>query len=122
MRTVLVVASVLAVVVAVGSIVATLVTQPAALGLRLVASVLLIDQATLAFLFLRLPVDLRGIRLALRAGSAFAIAAGVAILILCAQPHAGPAEIAMPAVGVLLVAHGALTLRALQGPPRAESA
>lgn len=122
MRTALVLVSVLAIVVAVVSAVVSLATRPALLGLRLVASVLLLDQATLAFLFLRLPVDLRGIRLALRAGSALAIAAGAAVLVACALPHSGPVEIAMPAVGILMVVHGAMTLIALRPSSRTGTA
>lgn len=122
MRSFLVVASVVAALVAVAAIVLTLATQPALLGLRLVASVLLMDQATLALLSLKLPVDVRGIRLALRAGSALAILAGAAVLVACALPHAGPPEIVMPVVGIAMVLHGGLTLRWLQRVSRPETA
>jgi hypothetical protein len=36
------------------------------------------------------------------------------VLVACAMPHSGRVEIAMPAVGIAMIVHGAITLIALR--------
>lgn len=122
MRTPLLILSAVAYGIGVAAIVVSWMTDASHLGLRLVASVLLLDQATLAFLYIQLPAEIRGIRMALQAGSALAIVAGIAVLVASALPHSGPVEIAMPAVGVMLFAHGAVALRYRRDDSAAETA
>jgi uncharacterized protein YhhL (DUF1145 family) len=95
------------------AIVLTLATPPPNVGFRIVAAVLLIDQATLALLTTRLPVDVRPLMMALRIGAALVLAAGTLILVWCALPHSGPPEFAMGVVAMAMIAHGLLTFRYL---------
>ena len=91
------------------------------LAFRIVACVLLIDQAALTLLAARLPIAIRSVSIALRIGSVLAIAAGALLLVWSAFPHEGPPEIAMPAVGIAMIAHAALTLRYLGTVARSET-
>lgn len=111
MRSFLTVLSFVAILVGVAAAIVSWLTRAPHLGFRIVASVLLMDQAAMTLLYLRLPVEMRPIRVALRIGAAFAIAAGALVLVWSALPHPDRTEIAMPAVGGLMIAHGALTLR-----------
>ena len=122
MRSLLTTLSFVAIVAGIAAAIVSWLTRAPHLGFRIIASVLLIDQATMALLYLRLPVDMRPIRIALRIGAGFAIAAGALILVWSALPREGPAEIAMPAVGILMIVHGALTLRWLASARAPESA
>jgi hypothetical protein len=117
MRSLLAALSLLAAAGGIAAFVLTLRSEPPAIGLRLVSCVILMDQASLTFLYLRLPAAARGIRLGLTAACALGIAMGAILLVVCSLPHAGPMEIAMPAVGVAMIAHGAITLRYLQSAP-----
>src|ERR1044071_6851818 len=87
MRSLVTVASLLAALAAVLSLGITLTTHPPYLGLRLAASVILLDQATLALLSIRLAALMRGLRPALLAASSLALVAGIGVLVACALPH-----------------------------------
>jgi len=113
--------SALAAAVAAAAIAWTVFAHPANMALRIVACVLLIDQATLTLLYMRLPVEVRPLAIALRIGAVLVMAAGALVMVWCSMAHAGPAEIAMPLVAVLMITHGAFTLRALGTAPRGES-
>lgn len=121
MRPVLTVLSLVAAVAGIAAIAVSFATHPPYLAFRIVASVLLIDQASMTLLYLRLPVDIRPLRMALRVGAALAMAAGALLLVWCSLPRDGAVESVMAAVGVLLLAHGALTLRALATTRPAET-
>ncbi|HEV8129295.1 MAG TPA: hypothetical protein VGQ14_06535 [Candidatus Eisenbacteria bacterium] len=122
MRTALVFLSVLAAVLGLSAIVVAIVTRAPSLAFRVLAGALLLDQATLTLLYLRLPVDIRPLRLALRIGAGLILLAGALLLVWSALPHAGGPEIAMPALGVGMIVHSILTLRVLANPVRPESA
>ena len=117
MRSMLTIASLLAALAAVLSLGIAEMTHPPYLALRLAASVILLDQATLALLSIRLAALMRGLRPALLAASSLALLAGIGVLVVCALPHAGPPEALMAVVGGLLVAHGLLTLVWLRQTP-----
>lgn len=121
-RPLLTVLSVVAVVAGLAAIAVSWATHAPQLAFRIVASVLLIDQASMTLLCLRLPVDMRPLRIALRIGAVFAIAAGALVIVWSALPHEGPVEIAMPVVGGLMIAHAVLTLRWLTSAPAPETA
>ena len=122
MRTTLTFLSVVAAVLGLSAIVAAIMTRAPNLAFRVLAGALLLDQATLTLLYLRLPVDIRPLRLALRIGAGLILLAGALLLVWSAMPHAGGPEIAMPAVGVGMIIHSILTLRVLATPLRTESA
>jgi hypothetical protein len=115
------VASVLAELLGFAVIALSVVGRAPNLGLRIIACVLLIDQATLTLLYLRLPVEVRPLTIALRIGAVLVMVAGALILVWSAMPRAGGAETAMSAVAAGLIVHGALTLRTLRGASRTES-
>lgn len=121
MRTSLTILSVLAGMLGLGEIVASIVARAPSLAFRVLAGALLLDQATLTLLYLRLPVDIRPLRLALRIGAGLILLAGALILVWSAMPHPGGPEIAMPAVGVGMIVHSILTVRVLSSPTRPES-
>jgi hypothetical protein len=121
MRGILTLASVIAAVLGIAAVAVSVVTRAPNLGFRIVACVLLIDQSTLTLLYLRLPVEVRPLTIALRIGAALAMAAGALIIVWSALPRAGGGEIAMPAVAAAMIVHGALTLRALATSSAPES-
>jgi hypothetical protein len=121
MRSFLTALSLFAILVSAAAIALSFLTHAPRLAFRIVAAVLLIDQATLALLYTRLPTEIPSIRTALRVGSALVIAAGALVIVWSALPHGGPGEIAMPAVGAMMIAHGVVTLLALRGSTRSQS-
>lgn len=110
MRAALQILSLAGILVGLAAIVLSWVAHAPQLAFRIVAAVLLIDQASMTLLYLRLPMGMRPLRIALRIGAAFAIAAGALVIVWSALPHEGPLEIAMPAVGAMMIVHGALSL------------
>jgi hypothetical protein len=122
MRTTLTFLSVVAGMLGLSAIVAAIATHAPNLAFRVLAGALLLDQATLTLLYLRLPVDIRPLRLALRIGAGLILLAGVLLLVWSAMPHGTGREIAMPMVGVGMIVHSILTLRVLASPLRPESA
>ena len=121
MRTSLTILSVVAGMLGLGEILASIVSSAPNLAFRVLAGALLLDQATLTLLYLRLPVDIRPLRIALRIGAGLILLAGALILVWSAMPRAGGPDIAMPAVGVGMIVHSVLTLRVLASPTRPES-
>lgn len=117
MRPFLTILSLVAAVAAVASLGISFVTHPPYLPFRLIASVLLLDQATLALLSIRLSALMQGIRPALLAASTLALVAGIGVLVACALPHPGPPEIVMAVVGALLVLHATISLFWLRQAP-----
>ena len=121
MQTALTLLSVVAAMLGLGEIVAAIVARAPSLAFRVLAGALLLDQATLTLLYLRLPVDIRPLRLALRIGAGLILLAGVLLLVWSAMPHGSGPEIALSAVGVGMIVHSILTLRVLANPIRPES-
>lgn len=112
-RTPLIVLSLVAELVGIAAIVVSWATNAPYLGYRLIAAVLLMDQAMLALLYIKLPALMPGVRLALRAGSVFSILLGAVLVVGSALKPAGVTEIAMPVVGLMMIVHAAFTLRYL---------
>ena len=96
-------------------------THASRLGFRIIACLLLVDQAILTLLYLRLPIDVAPLRHALRIGAIAILVSGALLLVWCALPKPGPMEFAMALVGIGMIVHGALTLRHLGATPRAET-
>jgi hypothetical protein len=121
MRPALTILSIAATLLGIAAIAFFLLTHAPKLAFRVVACLLLIDQATLTLLYLRLPIDVAPLQLALRIGSFAILVAGALLLVWCALPHEGPMEFAMFAVAIGMIALGVLTLRHLARASGAES-
>lgn len=80
---------------------------------RLLACLLLIDQSVVTILFLRLPVPVPPLRLAVRIGAIGISLAGVLLFVWNAVPRSGDVDAIVPILGVVMVAQGLLTWRYL---------
>ena len=80
---------------------------------RLLACLLLIDQSVVTILFLRLPVPVPPLRLAVRIGAIGISLAGVLLFVWNAIPRTGDVDAIVPIVGAVMVAQGLLTWRYL---------
>jgi hypothetical protein len=121
MRSVLTMLSVVALMAGLLAIAYFLASGAPRLAFRIVACLLLIDQAILTLLYLRLPIDVAPLKMALRLGSFAILVAGALLLVWCALPKPGAPEFAMLVVGIAMIVHGAITLRHLATPSEAGS-
>ena len=121
MRSALSILSVIALVAGLLAIAHFLMTGAPRLAFRIVACLLLVDQAVLTLLYLRLPIDVAPLKVALRLGSFAILLAGALLLVWCALPKPGATEFAMFLIGVAMIVHGALTLRHLASPSGTET-
>jgi len=80
---------------------------------KLLACLLLIDQGVVTILFLRLPVAVPPLRLAVRIGSIGISIAGILLFVWNAIPREGNSDFIVTILGVVLVAQGLLTWRYL---------
>ena len=80
---------------------------------KLLACLLLIDQGVVTILFLRLPVAVPPLRLAVRIGAVGISIAGVLLFVWNAIPREGDFDSIVTVLGVVLVAQGLLTWRYL---------
>lgn len=80
---------------------------------KLLACLLLIDQGVVTILFMRLPVAVPPLRLAVRIGAVGITLAGILLFVWSAIPREGPLDPIMPVLGIVMVAQGLLTWRYL---------
>jgi len=80
---------------------------------KLLACLLLIDHSVVAILFLRLPVQVPPLRLAVRIGSVGISIAGILLFVWNAIPREGDFDSLVTVLGVVLVAQGLLAWRYL---------
>lgn len=80
---------------------------------KLLACLLLIDQGVVTILFLRLPVAVPPLRLAVRIGAIGISIAGILLFVWNAIPREGDFDSIVTVLGVVLVAQGLLTWRYL---------
>ena len=80
---------------------------------KLLACLLLIDQSVVTILFLRLPVAVPPLRLAVRIGAVGISLAGVLLFVWNAIPREGDLDTIVPVLGIVMVAQGLLTWRYL---------
>lgn len=80
---------------------------------KLLACLLLIDHSVITILFLRLPVAVPPLRLAVRIGSVGISIAGILLFVWNAIPREGDFDSIVTVLGVVLVAQGLLAWRYL---------
>lgn len=80
---------------------------------KLLACLLLVDQGVVTILFLRLPVAVPPLRLAVRIGAVGISLAGVLLFVWNAIPREGDLDTIPPLLGMVMVAQGLLTWRYL---------
>jgi len=80
---------------------------------KLLACLLLIDQGVVTILFLRLPVAVPPLRLAVRIGAVGVSIAGILLFVWNAIPREGDLDTIVPVLGIVMVAQGLLTWRYL---------
>ena len=80
---------------------------------KLLACLLLIDHSVITILFVRLPVPVPPLRLAVRIGSVGISIAGILLFVWNAIPREGDFDSIVTVMGVVLVAQGLLTWRYL---------
>jgi len=80
---------------------------------KLLACLLLIDQGVITVLFLRLPVTVPPLRLAVRIGSIGISIAGILLFVWNAIPRQGDLNAIVPLMAGVMVAQGLLTWRYL---------
>lgn len=90
-----------------------LLTHAADLVPKLLACLLLIDQGVITVLFLRLPVAVPPLHLAVRIGSIGISIAGILLFVWNAIPREGDLDVVVPLMAMVMVAQGLLTWRFL---------
>lgn len=106
---------------ALGLVFYLLLSHAADLVPKLLACLLLLDQGVVTILFLRLPVPVPPLRLAVRIGAVGISLAGVLLFVWNAIPREGGLDAIPPVLGIVMVAQGLLTWRylATKGNPAA---